>query len=65
MQLIFALDVFGARHHHAGHESTKGADAVSFADTEHTGVNVGSTSLEGTEAVICQSVDHYVYKVGG
>lgn len=54
-ELVLALDVFRARDHHAGHQGAEGADAVSLADAEHTGVDVRGTCLEGTEAEGCQS----------
>jgi hypothetical protein len=50
MELVLALDVVRGAHDHASKETAEGRDTVALTDAEHTGVNVGSTSLEGAVA---------------
>lgn len=51
VELIPAHDVLTASNHHASHEATEGGDAVSLANAENRGVDVGGTSLESGMAV--------------
>jgi hypothetical protein len=50
-ELVLALDVLRGAHDHASKETAEGRDAVALTDSEHTGVNVGGTSLEGAESI--------------
>ena len=51
VELILALDILGVGDDHASHKTAERGDAVTLADAEHGGVDVGSTSFKSTVCV--------------
>lgn len=51
VELVPAHDVITTANHHAGHKTSKGGNAVSLANAEHTSVDVRGASLKGSVAV--------------
>ena len=46
LELVLAADVVAVGDYHAGHESAEGGDAVTFADSEDGGVNMGGSGWD-------------------
>lgn len=51
MQLVLACDVLAVGNDHPCHQTTKRGDTIPLSDTEDAGINVGSTSLQGTVGI--------------
>lgn len=51
MELVLALDIVAIGGHHTGHQTTERRDAVSLANTEDGGVDVGGSGLQSAVSV--------------
>lgn len=48
LEVVAGLDVFGSRHNHAGHQTTKRGNAVTLADSKDGSIDVCGTGLTVT-----------------
>jgi len=51
VKLVLALDVVRSGNDHSSHQATEGRDAISLADTNDGGIDVGSTCLQGAVGI--------------